>query len=103
MKGERCEFLHQFDLEKMPLCRHGDRCKTPDCPFRHIKEEVRVHLGLDGREWGWNSVGGWKSEGGGNSVGGWSSVGGWNSVGGWKCGGMGGRNRWVNRWVNICG
>mmetsp|Transcript_23164 Transcript_23164/g.48047 ORF Transcript_23164/g.48047 Transcript_23164/m.48047 type:complete len:553 (-) Transcript_23164:30-1688(-) len=42
MKGERCEFLHQFDLERMPLCRHGDRCKTPDCPFRHIKEEDRM-------------------------------------------------------------
>ena len=42
MKGERCEFLHQFDLEKMPLCRHGDKCKTPDCPFRHIKEEDRM-------------------------------------------------------------
>ena len=42
MKGDRCEFLHQFDLEKMPLCRHGERCKTPDCPFRHIKESERL-------------------------------------------------------------
>ena len=25
MKGAACEFLHQYDLSKMPLCRHGDR------------------------------------------------------------------------------
>jgi cleavage and polyadenylation specificity factor subunit 4 len=42
MKGAACEFLHQYDLAKMPLCRHGDRCKIPDCPFRHISEENRM-------------------------------------------------------------
>ena len=30
MKGSACEFLHQYDLSKMPLCRHGERCKTSD-------------------------------------------------------------------------
>ena len=30
MKGSACEFLHQYDLSKMPLCRHGERCKIHD-------------------------------------------------------------------------
>lgn len=42
MKGAACEFLHQYDLAKMPLCRHGERCKIKDCPFRHISEGERV-------------------------------------------------------------
>ncbi|GMH87813.1 hypothetical protein TrST_g8525 [Triparma strigata] len=40
MKGERCEFLHQFNLDKMPLCRHGERCKNAQCPFKHIKDSA---------------------------------------------------------------
>lgn len=24
------------------MCRHGDRCKVKDCPFRHISEENRL-------------------------------------------------------------
>jgi cleavage and polyadenylation specificity factor subunit 4 len=42
MKGAACEFLHQYDLSKMPLCRHGERCKIKDCPFRHISEADRL-------------------------------------------------------------
>lgn len=42
MKGSACEFLHQYDLSKMPLCRHGERCKISDCPFRHISEANRL-------------------------------------------------------------
>ena len=42
MKGTACEFLHQYDLSKMPLCRHGERCKIKDCPFRHISEANRM-------------------------------------------------------------
>jgi cleavage and polyadenylation specificity factor subunit 4 len=42
MKGAACEFLHQYDLSKMPLCRHGERCKIKDCPFRHISEGERM-------------------------------------------------------------
>ena len=42
MKGAACEFLHQYNLAKMPICRHGDRCKIKDCPFRHISEENRM-------------------------------------------------------------
>lgn len=42
MKGSACEFLHMYDLSKMPLCRHGERCKVHDCPFRHISEANRL-------------------------------------------------------------
>jgi cleavage and polyadenylation specificity factor subunit 4 len=42
MKGNACEFLHQYDLSKMPLCRHGDKCRVKDCPFRHISESERL-------------------------------------------------------------
>lgn len=42
MKGAACEFLHQYVLSKMPLCRHGERCKIKDCPFRHISETDRM-------------------------------------------------------------
>ena len=42
MKGSACEFLHQYDLSKMPLCRHGERCKVNNCPFRHISEANRL-------------------------------------------------------------
>jgi len=31
-----------YDLSKMPLCRHGERCKVHDCPFRHISEANRL-------------------------------------------------------------
>jgi cleavage and polyadenylation specificity factor subunit 4 len=42
MKGTACEFLHQYDLSKMPLCRRGDNCKVKDCPFRHISEANKM-------------------------------------------------------------
>jgi len=42
MKGAACEFLHQYDLQKMPICRHGEDCKVKNCPFRHIREENRM-------------------------------------------------------------
>mmetsp|Transcript_17104 Transcript_17104/g.51043 ORF Transcript_17104/g.51043 Transcript_17104/m.51043 type:complete len:207 (-) Transcript_17104:26-646(-) len=39
MKGDNCEFLHQFDAERMPVCRWGDQCRIKDCPYKHEKEE----------------------------------------------------------------
>eukprot|EP00631_Chrysoreinhardia_giraudii_P000616 CAMPEP_0197422640 /NCGR_PEP_ID=MMETSP1170-20131217/17296_1 /TAXON_ID=54406 /ORGANISM="Sarcinochrysis sp, Strain CCMP770" /LENGTH=229 /DNA_ID=CAMNT_0042949991 /DNA_START=29 /DNA_END=718 /DNA_ORIENTATION=- len=39
MKGENCEFLHQYDTERMPLCRWGTKCTIPDCPYRHVAED----------------------------------------------------------------
>ena len=38
MKGEQCEFLHQYDVERMPVCRWGKSCKTVDCPYRHVDD-----------------------------------------------------------------
>ncbi|CAB9502459.1 expressed unknown protein [Seminavis robusta] len=36
MKGSSCEFLHQYDLSKMPVCHRGDQCQQKDCcPFQH--------------------------------------------------------------------
>lgn len=39
MKGEQCEFLHQYDTERMPVCRWGIKCTIPDCPYRHVAED----------------------------------------------------------------
>ena len=38
MKGETCEFLHQYDMSRMPVCRWGDQCKVKDCPYKHVNE-----------------------------------------------------------------
>lgn len=38
MKGDQCGFLHQFDVDKMPICRNMlkfGECKELDCPFKH--------------------------------------------------------------------
>uniref|UniRef100_M4BLQ1 Cleavage and polyadenylation specificity factor subunit 4 n=1 Tax=Hyaloperonospora arabidopsidis (strain Emoy2) TaxID=559515 RepID=M4BLQ1_HYAAE len=42
MKGDNCEFLHQYDMSKMPECRWGMECQVPECPFRHVPDEERV-------------------------------------------------------------
>jgi cleavage and polyadenylation specificity factor subunit 4 len=42
MKGAACEFLHVYDLSRMPLCRWGERCKVKGCPFRHIDSANRM-------------------------------------------------------------
>lgn len=42
MKGENCEFLHQYDMTKMPECRWGMGCQVQECPFRHVPDEERV-------------------------------------------------------------
>ncbi|KAJ8601772.1 hypothetical protein CTAYLR_006827 [Chrysophaeum taylorii] len=39
MKGEQCEFLHQYDTDRMPVCRWGTSCQIPDCPYRHVAED----------------------------------------------------------------
>jgi len=44
MKGDRCDFLHQFDPNKMPECmfwlKYG-KCNDPDCVFRHVAPSQR--------------------------------------------------------------
>ena len=44
MKGDTCGFLHQFDPQKMPVCRNLLKfgvCKEPDCPYKHTTEEIK--------------------------------------------------------------
>ncbi|KAG7671572.1 hypothetical protein Ndes2526B_g09263 [Nannochloris sp. 'desiccata'] len=44
MKGDTCGFLHEFNPEKMPVCRNLLKfgvCKEPDCPYKHTTEEIK--------------------------------------------------------------
>lgn len=44
MKGDTCGFLHQFDPERMPVCRSLLKfgvCKEPDCPYKHSLEAIK--------------------------------------------------------------
>lgn len=44
MKGDTCGFLHEFDPNKMPVCRNllkYGTCKEPDCPYKHSTEEIK--------------------------------------------------------------
>ena len=34
-KGDSCEFLHEFNSEKMPECRKGQACADPSCVLNH--------------------------------------------------------------------
>jgi len=44
MKGDKCDFLHQFDPSRMPECmlwlKFG-KCTDPDCTFRHVANADR--------------------------------------------------------------
>ncbi|KAK8963431.1 Cleavage and polyadenylation specificity factor CPSF30 [Platanthera guangdongensis] len=44
MKGASCGFLHQYDKEKMPVCRffrsYGE-CREKDCLYKHTLEEIK--------------------------------------------------------------
>ncbi|KAH3861124.1 cleavage and polyadenylation specificity factor subunit 4-like [Dreissena polymorpha] len=44
-KGDDCEFLHEFDMTKMPECfffsKYG-QCNNKECPFLHIDPEQKV-------------------------------------------------------------
>merc|ERR1719237_1986794 len=38
-KGDGCEFLHEYDMSKMPECYFYSRfnaCHNKECPFLHI-------------------------------------------------------------------
>jgi len=44
-KGDQCEFLHEYDLSKMPECFFFSKymaCSNKECPFRHIDPESKV-------------------------------------------------------------
>lgn len=44
MKGEKCDFLHQYDPNRMPEClfflKFG-KCNDPECVFRHVAPNER--------------------------------------------------------------
>ena len=43
MKGDKCDFLHQYDLARMPECLQWARfgkCPDNDCDFRHDTERM---------------------------------------------------------------
>ncbi|CAP26175.1 Protein CBG06226 [Caenorhabditis briggsae] len=44
-KGDQCEFLHEYDLTKMPECFFFSKysaCSNRECPFRHIDPETKL-------------------------------------------------------------
>ncbi|XP_037953689.1 cleavage and polyadenylation specificity factor subunit 4 [Teleopsis dalmanni] len=44
-KGDQCEFLHEYDMKKMPECYFYSRfnaCHNKECPFLHIDPESKV-------------------------------------------------------------
>ncbi|PAV85013.1 hypothetical protein WR25_08356 [Diploscapter pachys] len=44
-KGDQCEFLHEYDLTKMPECFFFSKymaCSNRECPFRHIDPETKI-------------------------------------------------------------
>lgn len=47
MKGDTCGFLHEFNPERMPVCRSLLKygvCKEPDCPYKHSLTDIKVRL-----------------------------------------------------------
>ena len=38
--GSDCTYLHRFDKNKMPQCRHGKGCKIKNCPLKHGEMDV---------------------------------------------------------------
>ncbi|KTF89057.1 hypothetical protein cypCar_00012714 [Cyprinus carpio] len=44
-KGDQCEFLHEYDMTKMPECyfysKFGE-CSNKECPFLHIDPESKI-------------------------------------------------------------
>jgi cleavage and polyadenylation specificity factor subunit 4 len=44
-KGDSCEFLHEYDMTKMPECyfysRYG-QCHKKECTFLHIDPESKI-------------------------------------------------------------
>ncbi|XP_051206359.1 30-kDa cleavage and polyadenylation specificity factor 30-like [Lolium perenne] len=44
MRGESCGYLHQYDLDRMPVChffRAGGYCDKLDCIFKHDAEDAK--------------------------------------------------------------
>lgn len=44
MKADKCEYLHQYDPNKMPECMHWQKfgkCNDPDCTLKHVEASER--------------------------------------------------------------
>lgn len=46
-KGDDCEFLHEYDMAKMPICyffqKFGE-CNNKDCQYMHVDaDSMKVH------------------------------------------------------------
>jgi cleavage and polyadenylation specificity factor subunit 4 len=44
MKGDKCDYLHQYDPNRMPECLSWlktGKCQDPDCTFRHVTTSER--------------------------------------------------------------
>ncbi len=44
MKGDTCGFLHEFDPERMPVCKNllkFGQCKEADCPYKHTTDSIK--------------------------------------------------------------
>ncbi|KAG0715853.1 Cleavage and polyadenylation specificity factor subunit 4 [Chionoecetes opilio] len=44
-KGDQCEFLHEYDMSKMPECYFYSRfnaCHNKECPFLHINPDMKM-------------------------------------------------------------
>lgn len=44
-KNDACEYLHEYDLDKMPECVYyvkDGECQNPDCMFRHVDVAARL-------------------------------------------------------------
>ena len=45
--GENCGFLHEYNAERMPVCKtliNFGTCREPDCPYKHTLEDIKVGL-----------------------------------------------------------
>ncbi|KAG6509739.1 30-kDa cleavage and polyadenylation specificity factor 30-like [Zingiber officinale] len=44
MMGDACAFLHQYDKDRMPVCRFfrlNGGCREQDCLYRHITSDIK--------------------------------------------------------------
>ena len=44
-KGDSCEFLHEYNMSKMPECYFYSKfraCSNKECPFLHIDPETKI-------------------------------------------------------------
>jgi hypothetical protein len=44
MKGDSCGFLHQYDSDRMPVCRTLLKfgiCREADCPYKHTLDSIK--------------------------------------------------------------